>query len=73
MRRDHPRNRRHRGIDCGALPGFSILEFHPEFEVEQELVPADINKFFSWLRDIVHERSLIDQKEQIKNITPPKG
>jgi hypothetical protein len=67
MRRDHPRNRRHRGINRGALPGFPILKFHPELKVEQQLVPADINKFFAWLRGIVHERNLIEQQEQIKN------
>jgi hypothetical protein len=30
MRRDHPRNRGHGGFDGGALPGFPVLEFHPE-------------------------------------------
>jgi hypothetical protein len=73
MRRDHPRNRRHRDFDGGTLPGFSILEFHPEFEVEQQLITADINKFFRRLWDIVHKRNLIDQREQIKNNTSAEG
>jgi len=67
MGRDHPCNRRHRGINRGALPGFSILKFHPELKVEQQFVTADINKFFHWLRGVVHERNLIDLQEQIKN------
>jgi hypothetical protein len=36
------------------------LKFHPELKVEQQLVPADINKFFHWRRGVVHERNLID-------------
>ncbi len=56
MRRNHPRNRRHRGINRGALPCFSVLEFHPELQVEKEFVTADINKFFHWLRGVVRKR-----------------
>jgi len=67
MRRYHPCNRGHRGFDGVTLPGFTILEFHPEFEIEQQFLTADINKFFHWLRGVVHKRNLIDQKEQIKN------
>jgi len=73
MRRDHPRNRGNRGFDGGTLPGFSILKFHPELQVEQEFVTADINKFFHWLRGVVHERNLIDGREQIKNNSLAKG
>jgi hypothetical protein len=43
------------------------LKFHPELKVEQQFVTADINKFFHWLRGVVHERNLIDLQEQIKN------
>jgi hypothetical protein len=73
MRRDHPRNRRHGGIDGSALPSSSILEFHPELKIEQQLVTADINKFFCVLWHFIHRRSLFDRKEQIMNNVRQRG
>ncbi len=67
VRRDHPRNRRHRGINSGALPGFSILIFHAELQIEKKFVPADFNKFLGNSRRLVHGLKLIHQQEQLKN------
>jgi len=67
MRRDHPRNRRHRGIDGGTLPGFPILIFHAELQVEEKFIPADINKLLGILRRLIHTLNVRHQKEQIKN------
>ncbi len=67
VRRDYPRNRRHRGINSGALPGFSILIFHAELQIEKKFVPADVNKFLGNSRRLVHALKLIHKLEQIKN------
>jgi hypothetical protein len=61
VRRDHPCNRRHRGINSGALPGFSILIFHAELQIEKKFVPADVNKFLGNSRRLVHALKLIYQ------------
>jgi hypothetical protein len=73
VRRDHPRNRRYRGINSGALPGFSILIFHAELQIEKKFVPADVNKFIGNSRRLVHALKLIHQYEQIKNSCLTKG
>ncbi len=73
MRRDHPRNRRHRGINSSALPDFSILIFHAELQIKKKFVPADVNKFLGNSRRLVHALKLIHQLNKARTLISLKG